>query len=475
MGRFFKWCFGIIGVLVLVLITICCVYLGREWNRTTYFKQTTIDGYDVSEKTPEEVVPVLKEAFTRASVRLMEGDKEEAKWSLADLGYTVDEAALLEAAQKALSKQKSSIPVLIDSMMNGNQYELDVPFLHDAAKLQSAVTVSSMADARVENVDATVTYDEKEKTYSIVPEVQGTQLNDSDIQNLVQSSVEDVIGGSKPAEDIAAQVQPQLYIPPQVLSTDAGLNLMVNTYNAYDKAVITYVFGDEKETIDWGTISNWVVLENGEGYLSEEKIREYVMALGQKYNTIYYPRNFTTSLGNTIEFSENDNNYGYLIDEEGEYQQLLADVQGNTETEREPVYAYTGVDRSGTDDMRTYVEVSISMQHVWFYKEHALVTEGDVVTGCVAKKTETQTGIYPIAYKESPATLIPSNETNGTGVTFWMPFYDGQGLHDASWRSAFGGQIYQTSGSHGCVNMPYNLAETIFNQAPTGTPVVLYK
>ncbi len=470
-----KWCFGILSVMILAIIVIVCVYLGKEWNRTTYFQKSTIDGFDVSEKTPEEVVPLLKEAFTAAAVRVKEGDKEEAVWTLEDLGYTIDEAALKAAAEDALAKQKSSIPVLIDSMMNGNAFQIDVPFLKNAQTLASAVTVSALADERVLNKNAEMTYDEKTKTYSIIPEVQGTQLNDEDVRHLVQTAVDEAIGGSKPSADITVQIPAEMYIAPDVLSTDADLNLKVNTYNAYDKAVITYVYGDEKETIDWSTISNWVMFENGEGYLSEQLIREYVMSIGQKYNTIYYNRSFNTSLGTTIEFGENENNYGYLVDEEGEYQQLLADIRANTETEREPVYTYTGIDRSGRDDMRTYVEVSISMQHAWFYKEHALVIEGDVVTGCVAKKTETQTGIYPIAYKESPATLIPSNETNGTPVTYWMPFYDGQGLHDASWRQSFGGQIYQTNGSHGCVNMPAYLAETIFNQAPTGTPVVLYK
>ena len=470
-----KWCFGILSVMILAIIVIVCVYLGKEWNRTTYFQKSTIDGFDVSEKTPEEVVPLLKEAFTAAAVRVKEGDKEEAVWTLEDLGYTIDEAALKAAAEDALAKQKSSIPVLIDSMMNGNAFQIDVPFLKNAQTLASAVTVSALADERVLNKNAEMTYDEKTKTYSILPEVQGTQLNDEDVRHLVQTAVDEAIGGSKPSADITVQIPAEMYIAPDVLSTDADLNLKVNTYNAYDKAVITYVYGDEKETIDWSTISNWVMFENGEGYLSEQLIREYVMSIGQKYNTIYYNRSFNTSLGTTIEFGENENNYGYLVDEEGEYQQLLADIRANTETEREPVYTYTGIDRSGRDDMRTYVEVSISMQHAWFYKEHALVIEGDVVTGCVAKKTETQTGIYPIAYKESPATLIPSNETNGTPVTYWMPFYDGQGLHDASWRQSFGGQIYQTNGSHGCVNMPAYLAETIFNQAPTGTPVVLYK
>ena len=56
-----------------------------------------------------------------------------------------------------------------------------------------------------------------------------------------------------------------------------------------------------------------------------------------------------------------------------------------------------------------------------------------------------------------------------------MPFYDGQGLHDASWRTAFGGNIYQTNGSHGCVNLPPAVAATIYENIDTGTPVILYK
>ena len=468
------WILGIAGALIAALLLIAFVLMGREWNKTTFFDNTTINGYDVSGKTPEEVLPILTSEYTKAQVHLTEGGKDEAVWSLADVGYTIDETALQAGLDDAHEKQKSSIPVLLDSLMNGNAFELDVPFRYDAQKLAQTVTVSAMADERVQNVDAEMTYDQETKTYAIKPEVQGTLLNDSDIQQLVQQAVDSVIGGSKPLEKVEAAVPASLYIVPSILSTDPTMNLKVNTYNAYDKAVITYVFGDEKEVLDWNTICDWVMFSDSEGYLSEEKIREYVMTLGQKYNTIYYERSFHTTGGNDITFSENDNNYGYLVDEEGEYAQLLADIQSNAQTEREPVYSYAGVGRHGRDDMASYVEVSIGAQHLWFYKDYQMLYETDVVTGCIAKNTPTQTGIFTIAYKESPATLIPSNETNGTKVQYWMPFYDGQGLHDATWRSAFGGNIYQTSGSHGCVNMPYPAAEFIFNNADTGTPVVLY-
>lgn len=178
----------------------------------------------------------------------------------------------------------------------------------------------------------------------------------------------------------------------------------------------------------------------------------------------------------TIPGSENE--YGYLVDEDGEYAQLMADIQANTAVEREPVYAYSGYKRNGTDDLAgTYVEVNLTAQHIWFYVDGELVVESDIVSGCVSKKTETQTGAFPLAYKESPSVLEGSNAENGwrTDVTYWMPFFDGQGLHDATWRSSFGGSIYQTNGSHGCVNLPYDTAQKIYDKIDAGVAIILYK
>ena len=59
-------------------------------------------------------------------------------------------------------------------------------------------------------------------------------------------------------------------------------------------------------------------------------------------------------------------------------------------------------------------------------------------------------------------------------VSFWLPFNGDVGIHDASWRSEFGGSIYKTRGSHGCVNTPEANAEKIFNNIEKGVPVVVY-
>ena len=59
-------------------------------------------------------------------------------------------------------------------------------------------------------------------------------------------------------------------------------------------------------------------------------------------------------------------------------------------------------------------------------------------------------------------------------VSYWMPFDGGIGLHDATWRYKFGGEIYKTNGSHGCVNMPLSTAKTIYENIESDTPIIVY-
>ena len=75
-------------------------------------------------------------------------------------------------------------------------------------------------------------------------------------------------------------------------------------------------------------------------------------------------------------------------------------------------------------------------------------------------------------YKQKGATLKGAGYSSN--VSYWMPFNGNIGLHDASWRSSFGGNIYKTNGTHGCVNMPKYLAKKIFENIKAGTPVICY-
>lgn len=120
-----------------------------------------------------------------------------------------------------------------------------------------------------------------------------------------------------------------------------------------------------------------------------------------------------------------------------------------------------------------YIEVDISKQNLkYFNKNGRIIVKTDVVTG-LDNQRDTVLGCYKIYSKEYDRLLRGANYTSH--VDYWMPFYGGYGLHDADWRSSFGGNIYKYSGSHGCVNIPDSKAKEIYQKSKVGTKVLIHK
>lgn len=120
----------------------------------------------------------------------------------------------------------------------------------------------------------------------------------------------------------------------------------------------------------------------------------------------------------------------------------------------------------------TYVEVSVSDQHMWYVVDGDVYLESDCVTGNY-NSADTPKGFWYVNNKISPCTL--KGDDYVSYVTYWMPFIGGGwGLHDATWRSKFGGNIYKGNGSHGCVNLPYDIAKKMYAHIEIGTPVIVY-
>ena len=173
-----------------------------------------------------------------------------------------------------------------------------------------------------------------------------------------------------------------------------------------------------------------MVISGDKVEIDSDKVRAYIESLASEYNTIYVPRSFYTSNGQTVTISNNE--YGFRIDQDAEFEQLCADLQSGTTIQRSPIYEKEGLSRNGTDDLNgSYIEVS-------------------------------------------PFTLSSDIYGYEVPVTYWMPFVYGQGLHDADWQPEFGGDVYKTNGSHGCINLPPDQAEVIYNAIDGGYPIILY-
>ena len=122
-------------------------------------------------------------------------------------------------------------------------------------------------------------------------------------------------------------------------------------------------------------------------------------------------------------------------------------------------------------DKNPYIEVSITNQTLKYYEYGKVVLSSDVVTGL---NNATPTGTYSVLYKTTNATLVGDDYVSH--VDYWIAFIGrAYGIHDASWRSSFGGNIYKYDGSHGCINMPYNNVKKLYSLVEVGTPVYIYK
>ena len=180
--------------------------------------------------------------------------------------------------------------------------------------------------------------------------------------------------------------------------------------------------------------------------------------------------NFTTLQGYELNLPKG--RFGWKIDIEAETKALIEDIQSGVEVTREPVFAVKGAQWGENDIGTFYVEIDMTNQMVYLVDNGVVRIQTPCVTGNVASGNTTPPGIFGVTYRQTNATLRGATYTSF--VHYWMPFNGNIGMHDATWRGRFGGEIYRTSGSHGCVNLPKAAAAKIFESIYQGCPVICY-
>lgn len=442
--------------IIISFCTVLVIYLGVSIYFTNHFYfSTKINNIDASGKTVEDVGEEIKTYTLKLEER---GDaNEEIKAEDIGLKYaSEDKIQALKDSQNPFG--------WVASIFNKDENKVSDMVTYDEELLKKYVDKLSCLDSSkiIEPQNPKLEY--TDKGYEITDEVYGNKVK-KDILD------DNVVNAILTGETTINLESINCYETPKYTASSQEVIDAKNNLDKYTASKITYTFGEKTEALDGSTIHNWLSVDENMGIIfDEEKIKNYVDTLGSKYNTVGNTRDFKTSSGATVKVS--GGTYGWLINSEEEVQALIASIKEGQTITKEPIYSQKGVNRSANDIGSTYVEINMSNQHLSFYKNGSLIVEGNVVTGNVSNGTATPTGTYFIEYVEKNATL--KGEGYSTPVDYWMPFNNGIGIHDATWRSSFGGNIYMTSGSHGCVNSPYALAQTIFNNIDAGTPVVCF-
>ncbi|CRZ33410.1 putative peptidoglycan binding protein [Herbinix hemicellulosilytica] len=302
-------------------------------------------------------------------------------------------------------------------------------------------------------------------SYEIIKEIDGNKIN----KFYLKKALIKYISEGKRILDLDKM---NCYEKPKYTASSKKTIKTKNLLDKYVSAKITYRFGKDTETLDAASIHKWLkVDENLDVIINNNDVAAYVRELSKKYDTVGIKRTFLTSTGKIAELQ--GGLYGWKIDRNAETEALINHIKKGDKIEKEPAYLQKAVSRYGNEIGDTYIEINITKQHLWFYKDGKMIVQGPVVTGNPNRGHATVLGVYMINYKQMNATLTgPGYEAK---VTYWMPFFGNIGLHDAPWRYRFGGDIYLRNGSHGCVNAPLYLAKTVFENIEEGTPVVVYE
>lgn len=289
--------------------------------------------------------------------------------------------------------------------------------------------------------------------YVIVDEVNGNKVN----KDILYKQVINAILTKETVVDLEAA---GCYIKPQYTSKSQKIIKVNDMLNKYVSSKITYTFGEHEEIVDGSMINKWLTVDENFGVtFDEEKVKSHINGLSNKYRADGRAGSFVTTSGKTLNIGGGD--YNLVVNAAKEAQDLIAAIRLGKTITKEPTYAQAA-----------YVEIDLTNQHLWFYKNGSLITEGDIVSGNLSTGMATPGGVYRLYDKRRNVVL--RGPGYASPVVFWMPFNGGIGMHDAPWKHEFGGNIYKYNGSHGCINCPYNLAEALYNNIDEGTPVICY-
>ena len=448
---------GKAGIIIGLVLFLAVVSLGavsyihfRGHFTDHFYPGTVINGIDISEMTIEEAKNAMQEMVDTYALTISEKDNKEETIDAKsiELRY-VDDGKIDDILGKQDAKKWFLFP------FKKHIYSLKTSTRYSEEKLTKEIDGLTCLDESAVTMPEDATLVVEGSTCTIRPEVEGTQVDRDKLVKAITSA----LSINETGIDI---VQDDCYVHPGIYRDDENLKFRMDQWNVYLSCNINYWFGENVEVINADSLRDNIVDDGTSVTVPYEYIRKLVYGWGQKYDTFGLDRQFTTHSGETITVvNEGEGDYGWCSDKD----KTIADV-----TEAIEAMGWDNGDLTGT-----YVEVSLSEQKLWCYQDYNLVMETDVVTGTNTPERETKRGIYAIDAKKEHATLGTLDvQGYASPVDYWAPFNGGQGLHDAPWRSSFGGSIYQYNGSHGCVNIPPANMKTIFDAVSIGTAVIVY-
>ncbi len=459
-------------IFLAALVIVCVGALGvmtSKYTETKDYKSDhlapgfIINDVRVFDMDYETAVKTVTDQWNAGDV-LVTGEMDEPLATFRDIDceYDIaDQIANIKKNHKVLCAMNHylNVPVNVHLPMLVSSYSDEFKEEVTSAKFLEHGAVTETQDAYVDLTDP---------SFPIVKEVYGSKPD-------TEKFFEDILTCIELGQRVFQYRESNYTAVPKVKSDDPELLAYQKFCQEYLHQKITYDLGEDSFTIPVEDLES-LMRSDLSGKASKKKVQKYVKKIAKKYDNVDKKRKFKSLTGKTITIDNSE--YGWSVDQEGEVEQLIKDINSHEDVSREPVWATTGYGDYSLNIGKTYVDVDVTKQKLVFFKNGKRKFSTDVVTGCRNTGTLTPTGLFQVLEKSRNVTLKGRN-ANGSKyssfVNYWMAFLGSSyGLHDATWRSSFGGDIWITNGSHGCINIPPSKMPRLYELVDWGTPVIVH-
>lgn len=444
-------------VLLSLLVIVLVVYgAGAFYFTQTTFPNTTINGHDKSFTSLGNLFE-FQGSLDPISVK-GRGDKS----------VTINPQDInLQKKVKAGTKIEQNVALWPLAFFQDNHYKVEYDAEYDAEKLQQVLDNSDLMRFQEEPKDAHII--ESENGYAIAPEEQGTTIDTEKMIAQVEQAV---------AEDkTEITLSDDAYVKPQVTAEDPELKEQVENANKLYETKIVYDFDDRQYEFTGQELRNLYDQTEDGLIINYDRARDLIRQMAVETDTFEGTRHFKNSHGEEIDVSGGI--YGWLMDVDATTEEFIGFVENRESIETTPFYITKAMHRGEDDLGNTYIEVDLTTQFMWIYLNGELIDSDYIVSGQPSLDAATPKGVNYIRDKETERYLKGISPETGeeydTLVNWWFPInWTDVGIHNSTWRTEYGGDIYLWNGSYACITVPDHLAITINDQIPIGTPVITY-
>lgn len=460
----------VLGVIVVTpIIMILILYLGLVWYYSdTFMNGVMINGVYAAGMTPEELDAHLLEKTGAASFTISDQYGESYEIPLQDMDFSY---TYLKELKKIKAGQNPFYWGIALVSGESRQYTVTPEGVCDTEKLENYLLSMDLIQNQADPDHIRVEIVKGKDGYELIDDTENLLDTDKTLETVKEA----VLSGERSLDLKEAGCYTEIEYTDQMLET---LALWEKVQKLQDIEIVCR-FYDGDEVADASVICEWIALdengaflldENGELVLNETAVEEYVERLAGLHDSVNGPWIFSPTRGGTVTIEKGT--YGYKLNQKKQKEFLMEQVYAHESVTAEPIYSQQGFGNTAGDIGSTYIEVDMTNQMMYYYRDGVQQLSTPVVTGNTSKGNGTPQRVCYVYYKQRNRVLI--GEDYRTPVSYWMAVYGNIGIHDASWRGKFGGTIYKTNGSHGCINTPTKAVSQLYQMVEEGTPVIMF-